>query len=222
MGTVPLTRSFWCHSWILNIGADIQVRVKVTNRVFTQGHGHTDWQPLESQPICIIRHRATKPSHQHHLHSIPLTQQLKPHPKISLLPLPIHLPQHLPCRHRSKPRHNLDILLLTHPTIPLTLLRHNPKIVNIKRWRIRIKELRLLIRRVGERVRRTHGNRNVIAHLRVDVGVVRRVEAHGALGDEEGFVVHFVPVGGRAGGVRGEGEFGAADAVVWWGVCQMG
>ena len=71
-------------------------------------------------------------------------------------------------------------------------------------------------------MRRTHGNRNVIAHLRVDVGVVRRVEAHDALGDEEGFVVHFVPVGGWAGGVRGKGKFGAADAVVWWSVCQMG
>lgn len=57
-------------------------------------------------------------------------------------------------------------------------------------------------------------NGHIIAYVGVMVGVVRRVEAHGALGDEEGFVVHFVPVSGWAGGVGWEGELGAADAVV--------
>jgi hypothetical protein len=47
------------------------------------------------------------------------------------------------------------------------------------------------------------------------VRVVGCVVAYGAGGGEEGLVVHFVPVGGWAGGVWGEGEFGYAEAVVW-------
>lgn len=63
-------------------------------------------------------------------------------------------------------------------------------------------------------MRRADRHGDVVARFGVDDGVVRGVEAHGALGDEEGLVVHLVPVGGGAGGARWDGEFGAADAVV--------
>lgn len=53
------------------------------------------------------------------------------------------------------------------------------------------------------------------------------MEPDRALGYEEGFVVHFVPVGGGAGGVGWDGEFGGADAVVFFfgfgqSVCRSG
>lgn len=60
-------------------------------------------------------------------------------------------------------------------------------------------------------MRRADGDDHVVARLGVDdllvfarVFGVRDVEADAALGDEEGLVVHFVPVGWRAGGFGGE------------------
>jgi hypothetical protein len=64
-------------------------------------------------------------------------------------------------------------------------------------------------------MRRTDWHNDVVPELCVDVRVVGCVVAYGAGGGEEGLVVHFVPVGGWAGGVWGEGEFGYAEAVVW-------
>ena len=63
-------------------------------------------------------------------------------------------------------------------------------------------------------MRRPRRNDDEVAEFGVDVRVAFGVEADGAAGHEEGLVVHFVPVLGRAGGVGRDGEFGAADAVV--------
>lgn len=64
-------------------------------------------------------------------------------------------------------------------------------------------------------MRSPYGHGDVVADGGVDVGVVWGVEAHGATGYEEDFVVHFVPVGRGTGGVWWNGDFDGADAVVW-------
>ena len=89
------------------------------------------------------------------------------------------------------------------------------KVVNIVRRGIRVEEPGLLIKRVGEGVRGTRGHDDVVAFFSVHDLAVWCVEAECAFGHEEGFVVHFVPVGWWAFGAGRDDEFGRADAVVW-------
>ena len=63
-------------------------------------------------------------------------------------------------------------------------------------------------------MRGTRGYSNVITDFCVDYLAVGRVEADGALGDEEGLVMHLMPVGWGAGSASWDGEFGAAEAVI--------
>lgn len=55
----------------------------------------------------------------------------------------------------------------------------------------------------------------IVSCFCVDVRVVRGVETYGSLGDEEGFVVHFMPMGWGTGCLGGKREFGGAEAVVF-------
>ena len=91
------------------------------------------------------------------------------------------------------------------------------EIINIVTRRGREENPSLLVRGIAERVRRADGNDHVVSGFGINdllvfawcVGV-RDVEAHGALGDKEGFVVHFVPVGWGAGGSWWHDELGDA------------
>ena len=66
-------------------------------------------------------------------------------------------------------------------------------------------------------MRRPHRHDDVVAALRVHgfllAAVAVLVEADGAARDEEGLVVHLVPVGHGAGAVGRDGEFAAAEAL---------
>jgi hypothetical protein len=67
-----------------------------------------------------------------------------------------------------------------------------------------IEEPSLLIRLIGERMRSSGRHNDVITLFRIDylglqAGRLRNVETHSAFRDQEGFIVHFVPVRGRAG-----------------------
>jgi hypothetical protein len=127
-----------------------------------------------------------------------------------------HVLQHLPRRQSSKSTHNLYILLLNHLVIILTNFCQNPEIINIKRRRKRIEKFRFLLKRIAECMRGTDWDCHVVSSFGIYDGVVGGVEADCALGYEEGLVVHFVPVRGRARGTGWNGEFGAAYAVVLW------
>lgn len=56
---------------------------------------------------------------------------------------------------------------------------------------------------------------DVISNVGVVVRIIRSMETNYALRDKKRFVVHLVPVGGRAGSVGRKSELGAADAVIW-------
>ena len=143
-----------------------------------------------------------------------------PHPfLLSLLPrlhtpIPHHLLHQRLRQHRRKMTHDLQILLLAHLRIPLTRLRQYLKVIDVETRGIGIHKLGFRIEGVAEGVRGARGNDDEVAHTCVDVRVVGRVVAYGAERGVEAFVVHFVPVGGWAGGVRGKSEFGDGDAVV--------
>ena len=94
-------------------------------------------------------------------------------------------------------------------------LHHQLEIINIESRRKRIEELRFLIKWIREGVRSANADGNVVAGFGVDGFVVFDVEANGALGYEEGLVVHFMPVGWGAGGVRWDGEDGGRETVIW-------
>jgi hypothetical protein len=64
-------------------------------------------------------------------------------------------------------------------------------------------------------VRRANGYRHIVAYMCIVVRAVWGVEAYHAFRDEEGLIVHFVPVGWRANCVRWERELCGPDAVVW-------
>lgn len=139
---------------------------------------------------------------------------------LSLLRLP-----GLPIRkNSSKHRHRLQIHLRRHRLIRLRQLTQKLKIINIKTRGAREENSRFLVRRIAECVRRADRHDHVVACFCVDDFFVRAldggirgvwdVEAHGAGGDVEGLVVHFVPVWWGAGGLRGHDEFCDAEAVV--------
>ncbi len=96
-------------------------------------------------------------------------------------------------------------------------LFHQLEIVDVKGRRERVEESRLLAARVRKRVRRPGPDDEVVAFFRVyehvvlvarllardrvavDVFQCRAEESHGPFCDEEGLVVHLVPVGYGAG-----------------------
>lgn len=85
------------------------------------------------------------------------------------------------------------------------------------RRRKRVKEHRLLIKRIAERMRRSRRHRHRITNPSIDSLSVQTVKAELALEGEEDFVVHLVPVRWRAGGSGRDGERRGADAHVWMG-----
>lgn len=110
--------------------------------------------------------------------------------------------------------HRRDVLLRRHPLPVLHHARQHPEIVDVVRRRVRVGEPRLLVERVRERVGRPRGHDDPLADSAVDVGLAGDVEAQDALRGGEALVVHLVPVHRRAGRLRGNDEFGYADAVV--------
>lgn len=127
-------------------------------------------------------------------------------------------------------------------TTNLHHLRHHLEIIDIKRRRQRIDEPGLLTRRIAECVRRPRPDDDVIALFRVEVDFffsfsillflhpflyltnnntpplhilhARAVKAYGPFRNEEGLVVHLVPVRHGARSVRREGELDHAEPVV--------
>ena len=81
----------------------------------------------------------------------------------------------------------------------------------------------LLVEGVGEGVGRADRHDDVVAGLRVQrfllAVVAVLVEADGSLGDEEGLVVHLVPVGDGPACAGRDDEFAAAEALE--GVCAV-
>jgi hypothetical protein len=122
-----------------------------------------------------------------------------------------HLPRDLNLK-RSKLRHNTPLLLL-HALPAFHSLRQHPQIIHIIRRRKRVKELRLLVKRVAERMNRFRRYDYVVPGFAVHDPFVGR-EADSAFGDEEGFVVHPVPVEDWTGRFARDGQGHTADAVV--------
>jgi hypothetical protein len=114
--------------------------------------------------------------------------------------------KHLFRRHRSKPAHHLQIFLLAHLLIALTYFRQDLKVVDVERGCEGVEKLCFFVRRVREGVWRADGYCYVVADVRVVVGTVRGMEAHHALGYEEGLVVHLVPVRWGTGGIWRESK----------------
>ena len=66
-------------------------------------------------------------------------------------------------------------------------------------------------------MRRPDRHNHVVSSLRIyilGIFIAGGREADCAFGDEEGLVVHFVPVGWRTGHAGGDDEFGGAEAVL--------
>ena len=139
-----------------------------------------------------------------------------PAPPTSLIP-----PWLLVNKRSSVKRHSLHVGLGRHRLARIAHLAQQLEVVDVK-CRCRSEEqLRLLIRRVGEGMRRPDGHRHIITDVCVDdffvfarVVRVRDVEADGALCDVEGLVVHFVPVRWRTGRFGWERELDGSEAVV--------
>jgi len=113
---------------------------------------------------------------------------------------------------RSKLRHNTPLLLL-HALPALHSLRQHPQIIHIICRRKRVEELRLLVKGVAERMNRFRRYDYVVPGFGVHDPFVGR-EADSAFGDEEGFVVHPVPVEDWTGRFAGDGQGHTADAIV--------
>jgi hypothetical protein len=96
-------------------------------------------------------------------------RSLPPHLLLSLL-------QHLLRRHRSKPGHNLQILLLAHLLIALADLRQYLEVVDVEGGCESVEELCLFVRRVGEGVWCADGYSNVVANVGIVLGAVGGVE----------------------------------------------
>jgi hypothetical protein len=118
-------------------------------------------------------------------------------------------------------RHSLHVGLGRHRLSRIPHLAQHLEVVDVERRRRSEEQLRLLIRGVGEGVRRPDRHRHVIAGVRVDdflvfarVLWVRDVEADSALCDVEGLVVHFVPVRWRTGRFGWERQLDGSEAVV--------
>ena len=121
----------------------------------------------------------------------------------------------------SKHRHRLKRHLSRQRLIRLGQLRQQLEVVDIERRRGSEENPGLLIGRIAERMRRSNRHYHVVARFSVDDLFVvawsvriRDVEADHSLGDVEGLVVHFVPMGWRTWCSRWEGELCYADAVV--------
>jgi hypothetical protein len=139
-----------------------------------------------------------------------------PAPPTSFVP-----PRLLVNKRSSIERHSLYVGLGRHRLARIAHLAQQLEVVDVKCRRRSEEQLRLLIRRVGEGVRRPDRHRHVIADVCVDdffvfarVVRVRDVEADGALCDVEGLVVHFVPVRWRTGRFGWERELDGSEAVV--------
>jgi hypothetical protein len=122
--------------------------------------------------------------------------------------LSLRLFEHLLRRHRSKPAHNLQILLLAHLLVALAYLGKDLEVVDVEGGCEGVEELRLFICCIREGVWCADRHCNVVADVCVMLGAVGGVEAYHALRHEESFVVHLVPVGWWAGGVWGQCELG--------------
>ena len=134
----------------------------------------------------------------------------------------LRLPRLLVHQRRSIHRHRHHIDFSRHGLPLLAQRRQQFEVVDVECRRAREEYAGLLIEGVAERVRRSDGHDHVVPSFGVDdflirawVARLRDVEADGALGDEEGLVVHFVPVRWRAWGFGRHYELCDADAVVW-------
>jgi len=155
-------------------------------------------------------------------------QAIPPHLGKNLLkaqcrPVPVLLPAsifhlqvllHSLRRHRREVSHSLQILFRAHLLFALAHLRHHLEIVDIERRRVCIEKLSLFVKRIRECMRRPNRYGYVVPHCSVDYLAVWRVEANSSFGDQEGLVVHFVPMSRRPCSVGREGEGCRADAVI--------
>lgn len=96
----------------------------------------------------------------------------------------------------------------------LQQFRHQLKIIHIKSRRERIKKPRLLPERITKRMRGPDPHNHIIPHLRIYILLTRRMKPHRPFRNEETLIVHFMPVGRRAGAVRSDDEFSGAETVV--------
>ncbi len=112
----------------------------------------------------------------------------------------------------SKLRHNSLLPLLHHGPFLQSISQH-PQIIHIIRWRERIKELGLLVKRVTERMDSFRGHNHVVTDFGVDYSFIHG-KADAAFSDEEGFVVHPVPVEDWTAGFAGDSEGYGADSIV--------
>ena len=68
-------------------------------------------------------------------------------------------------------------------------------------------------------MRRTNRNSHEVANLGINIALwfveAGGMEAHSSFGDEEGLIVHFVPMRWRAGCVRRDDELGGAETIVY-------
>lgn len=107
------------------------------------------------------------------------------------------------------------------PTILLDHLRHQLEIVDIVSRREGVEEPRLFVERIGECVRGSHGDSHIIPGLGVDVGLgllqAGGVEADCAFGDEEGLVVHLMPMRRGAAIVGRDDDLGGTETIVYVG-----
>jgi hypothetical protein len=128
-----------------------------------------------------------------------------------------------PPRHR--PRHHIPVQPSPLP-LPHLLPRQaiqQPKVLDIERRTERVEDLARLIVRILKRMRCPDRHDHVVPRCSLDGrallllsgrgGCRRDEESRAAPRHEERFVVHFVPVGGRAGGVRGEGDEDRREAL---------
>lgn len=99
-------------------------------------------------------------------------------------------------------------------THSLPHLGQHLEVVDIEGWGVRVEELGFFIVRVRESMRTSSRDRHVVTQLGHYRLPVETVELHLALGDEEGLVVHFVPMRRGTLGVWRKREFGGTNTIV--------
>lgn len=117
-------------------------------------------------------------------------------------------------RNRRIVGHSLHILLRRHlPAVDQA--GQQLEVVDIERRREGVDEPGLRIKRIREGVRSSDRHAHEVSLFGVDVWLAGNVEADCALGGEEHFIVHLVPVGWWARGARWQNEFRNTNSIVW-------
>jgi hypothetical protein len=116
---------------------------------------------------------------------------------------------------RRKVGHGLYVLLRSHFLAIGNQAGQQLEVIDVESRRERVEELGLLIKRVGECVRRARGNRDKVSNLCVNVGLAWDVEANRSLSRKEHLIMHLVPMGGWSTNMRWQSEFSAANAIVY-------